>query len=202
MLTAVALGALLGVRHSVEPDHLAAVSTLVIAERSPARGALLGALWGVGHTLALLAVGVALALLDTRLPPRLAEGFELAVAIMLILLGILAVRRALRAGVGPAHGHRHGPLIVGVVHGLAGSGSLTALVLAGLPSTAARLGYIVLFGLGLVAGMALLSGLAGVPLSRAGRSPQVARALGLATGALSAVLGIGWGWPLVGGWLA
>ena len=73
--------------------------------------------------------------------------------------------------------------------------------LPALATPAARLGYILLFGLGLVAGMAVLSGLAGLPLSRAGRNPRVARVLGLATGTFSAVLGVLWGLPLLRGWL-
>lgn len=225
LVAAAALGLGLGARHAFEPDHLAAVSTLVAERPRPRQAAALGALWGLGHTAALLAVGVVLALVGGELPARLAEVFEFGVALMLIGLGLRAIQRATARGqVGPAHTHHHRgrqhhhhgpaghvhlgrwtfaarPLLVGVVHGLAGSGSLTALVLAGLPTTAARLGYILLFGLGLVAGMAVLSGLAGLPLSRAGRNPRVARGLGLATGTFSAVLGVLWGLPLLRGWL-
>jgi hypothetical protein len=86
---------------------------------------------------------------------------------------------------------------VGILHGLAGSGALTALVLASLPTTAARLWYVALFGVGSIAGMALLSGLAGWPLARLGRRPGAARILSGATGAFSIVLAVLWGWPLL-----
>jgi len=81
-----------------------------------------------------------------------------------------------------------------VIHGLAGSGALTAFVLADLPTVTARVTYTVLFGLGSIVGMALLSGLAGWPLARIGRSRAAARGLGCVTGTLSAALGLAWGW--------
>lgn len=214
------LGMLLGMRHALEPDHLTAVSTFVSDGASPRRGAMLGALWGAGHTLSLFAVGVVLAVLDARMPPRLADLFELGVAFMLVGLGIRSLRHAVRqAPKGPNRVHSHGgvhhehagvvahvhlggwtlargPLVVGLVHGLAGSGALTALVLANLSSTASRLTYIAAFGLGSMGGMALLSGLAGWPLARLGRSPHASWALATLTGGLSVGLGIVWGYPL------
>src|SRR5439155_276978 len=145
------LGAVLGIRHALEPDHLAAVSTLVADQRRPAGGVILGLCWGLGHTLALVAVGVALIGLRARMPPQIADLFELAVAVMLIALGVRAIRRAaLQGPAGPLARHQHGPivhvhpgvpqhlhvgsltlarrpLLVGIVHGVAGSGALTAL---------------------------------------------------------------------------
>src|ERR1700722_10299299 len=193
IVTSSGLGSLLGMRHALEPDHLAAVSTLVTGERSNFKAALLGACWGLGHTLSLLVAGVVLVILRTEMPPRLADGFEFLVALMLIALGVRAVYLAARQGpAGPVHAHHHGhvhhthhgvdahvhigawtlarrPLLVGAVHGLAGSGALTALVLATLPSTAARLTYMALFGLGSTLGMAALSGLLGWPIARMGK---------------------------------
>jgi len=216
------LGILLGMRHAGEPDHLAAIGTLVAEERSPRSGLRLGAFWGLGHTLALLAVAVLLTALQARLPARMADLFELGVAFMLLALGTRALARAVREGAsGPSTVHAHGtdrhehrgperhvhlgpwtlswrPLLVGIVHGLAGSGALTALVLASLPTTSARLWYVALFGAGSIAGMAILSGLAGWPLARIGRRPGAARILSGATGVFSIVLAVAWAWPLVG----
>jgi hypothetical protein len=104
----------------------------------------------------------------------------------------------------PAHVHigawtlARRPLIVGAIHGLAGSGALTALVLATLPSTIERLSYIALFGLGSTAGMAALSGLLGWPLARLGAHETVGRGISFAVGCLSVGLGLFWGYPLVG----
>ncbi len=90
------------------------------------------------------------------------------------------------------------PLVVGAVHGLAGSGALTALVVATLPSTLTRLSYLALFGIGSTVGMAVLSGLLGWPLARVGGHRATVRSLSLAVGCVSTVLGLFWGYPLIG----
>jgi hypothetical protein len=195
---------------------------MVTGERNSLRAALLGVCWGLGHTFSLIVVGTLLVVLRAEMPARVADGFELCVALMLIGLGLRAIYLAARQGpTGPAHVHHHGgtvhthngapahihigawtlakrPLIVGAVHGLAGSGALTALVVATLPSTAARITYMLVFGLGSTIGMAALSGLLGWPLARAGRNRSLARGLSLAVGCVSTVLGLVWGYPLLG----
>jgi hypothetical protein len=195
-------------RHALEPDHIAAVSTLVLESGSSRRGMLLGAFWGVGHSLSLLVVGCLLALLHAELPHWLGEVFEFAVAVMLIVLGLRAFGFAARRHA-HAHSHEHGrehapsrrrslasrPLAFGIIHGLAGSGALTALVVAELPSTSSRVAYIGLFGLGSIVGMAALSGLAGWPLQRLGRQRSVAIAITMVTGTLSFGLGVTLLWP-------
>lgn len=221
-LGGILLGLVVGVRHAFEPDHLAAVSTMVTESRGARRGALLGAIWGVGHTLALVIVGVALLIAGSLVPARLESALELAVAVMLVGLGTRAIVRAVRDGRGgavsphdhggrrhvhaaPDGGHVHlgetplawRPLAIGVIHGLAGSGGLTALVFAELSSDAARVVYIALFGAGSIAGMALASGLAGASLARVSASPEAVRRLGAAAGLLSIVVGVAWGAPLV-----
>jgi ABC-type nickel/cobalt efflux system permease component RcnA len=228
MLGGVLLGLVVGVRHAFEPDHLAAVSTLVTDARGAKRGALLGAVWGIGHTLAVVAVGLVLIAAGALVPASVERGFELAVAFMLIGLGVRAIVRAARDGQrgevsqhshGPAHGSAHRrhahpapegghvhvgrstlawrPLAIGVIHGLAGSGGLTALVFAELPSDGARILYMVLFGAGSVAGMALASGLAGMSLARVARAPETMRRVGALAGALSIIVGVAWGVPLL-----
>jgi ABC-type nickel/cobalt efflux system permease component RcnA len=202
LATGLLLGFLLGIRHALEPDHLAAVSVLVARRGHAGAGAALGALWGVGHSLALLAVGCALAAMGSRLPPRLADAFEVLVAAMLVTLGARAILRA-RLGRHHADDERlpgtrwaiaRRPLLVGLIHGLAGSGALTALALAGLPTVTTRLLYIVLFGVGSVVGMACLTGLAGWPLTRVAANQGLSRWLSTATGTFSLLLGAAWGW--------
>jgi ABC-type nickel/cobalt efflux system permease component RcnA len=220
LFTSSSLGPLLGVRHALEPDHLAAVSTLVTGERGSLKAALLGVCWGLGHTLALVAVGAVLLVLRAEMPASVSNLFELAVAVMLVGLGARAVYQAARQGAdGPVRPHQHGrlvhthhagaphvhigawtlarrPLLVGAVHGLAGSGALTALVLATLPSTTAQLTYMALFGLGSTIGMAVLSGVLGWPLARLGANRRVGRAIGFAIGLMSIGLGVAWGYPI------
>ncbi|MFO0594863.1 MAG: hypothetical protein U0228_06155 [Myxococcaceae bacterium] len=212
------VGLALGMRHALEPDHLAALSTLATESRGGARAGFgLGALWGLGHTLALLAVAGSLAVVGAQMPPAIEAALELSVAVMIFALGIRALRRAWREGrTGQVHTHAHGdlahthaappahvhvrdatlatrPLLIGLMHGLAGSGALTALVIAELPTLAERLGYIALFGAGSVVGMGLLAGLAGNQLTRWVRRPAIATALLFVTGACSALLGLAWG---------
>jgi hypothetical protein len=222
LITGSGLGSLLGMRHALEPDHLAAVSTLITGERSNAKAAWLGACWGLGHTLTLVTAGAALIFLRAEMPASASDAFELSVALMLVGLGLRAVHQAVGQGrEGPERAHHHGlvvhthpgvpahvhigrwtlarrPLLVGAVHGLAGSGTLTALVLTTLPSTSARLTYMALFGLGSTVGMAALSGLLGWPLGRLARHRQIARGVSLAVGCFSTLLGLWWGYPLVG----
>lgn len=185
-LGASVLGLVLGARHALEPDHLAAVGTLMSAERAGVR---VGALWGVGHTAALLAVGLVLGALRAELPAGWSRGFELGVAAMLLGLGGRALWRALR-GEAIASGHTHAsrPLLVGLVHGLAGSGALTALAVASTPALGAQLAFMILFGVGSVVGMAAVAGTLGLPL---GRLPDRGRRwLGAAAGACSIGVGV------------
>ncbi len=213
------LGILLGLRHAFEPDHLAAVSTLVADRHNPRAGVFVGAVWGLGHTLGLLAVGGVLAVLEKSLPTYIEQGFEFVVAGMLVVLGVRGlVRAASSGGSGPCTPHVHGdsvhvhpapteghvhlsrwtfaqrPLAIGLIHGLAGSGALTALVLARMPTIAARLAYIGLFGIGSVVGMGLLTGLAGLSLNRLRYTVRWNTVLLGATGMLSLILGCWWGW--------
>ncbi len=218
-LTGMLLGLLVGLKHAFEPDHLTAVSTLVTEAKDARRGALLGAIWGLGHTLTFVVVGGVLVIVGAHLPPRLAAGFECAVAVMLVLLGIRAMARGIAipgTGTVPQHGDAargrgdpghgdHGahfhvgtkvvmwrPLAVGLVHGLAGSGTLTTLALVDLPTNAQRVVYLAVFGLGTVAGMTIASGLAGAALRRVAQTGRVQRGLALATGALSIAFGVWW----------
>jgi nitrile hydratase accessory protein len=202
------LGALLGMRHALEPDHLAAVSTLMTGERSSAKAAWLGACWGLGHTLTLFAAGALLVMMQTEMPAIAARTFEMGVVLLLIGFGVRAIYQgARRVPAGRTHTHRQPgpsssfrvdrwtaarPFLVGAVHGLAGSGALTAIVATTLPSTMTRLGYLFLFGVGSTAGMAVLSGLLGWPLARLGANLRFTRTVSLVVGCVSTALGLVW----------
>ncbi len=216
------LGLLVGLRHAFEPDHLTAVSTLAADAAGARRGTMLGVIWGIGHTAALVIVGALLLATGAALPARTEAAFELAVALMLVVLGVRSLWIGARDGTrGSTNRHRHGsvehahagpdehlhlagrtfalrPLIVGLVHGLAGSGALTALVFAELPDLASRIVYIVLFGLGSSLGMAVASGAVGVSLRHAARTTHRRRVFAVASGALSIGLGIAWAIPELG----
>lgn len=207
LVTSAALGALLGMQHAFEPDHLAAVATVMTGERTSAKAAWLGACWGLGHTLTLLAAGIALVLLRADMPASATVAFELGVVLLLIGFGVRAIYRA-ASDTAARRTHSHAapaalrvdrwtvarPLLVGAVHGLAGSGALTALVVATLPTNATRLGYLALFGAGTTAGMVVLSGLLGWQIARMGSDRAILRGFSLAAGCVSTVLGLYWGY--------
>jgi hypothetical protein len=197
-----ALGFLLGFRHALEADHLAAISTIVTERRSLLSSSLVGAFWGVGHTLALLIASVGVLLLRYQLSDRMAHGFELCVGIMLILLGANVLRALVHRSARHAHDHTtvaihsHGdawlvvrPLIVGMVHGLAGSAPLLLLALTVMSSPLAAFSYVAVFGMGAMMGMAIMSLLVSVP---ARLTVQFART-NLALRALSGLFSIGFG---------
>ena len=211
-----------GVRHALEPDHLVAVSTLVAERRTARSAASYAVAWGVGHALVLLAFGGVLLLVKGHVPERVGAGFELLVAAMLVALGVRALRRAYvhgRAGAPKPHAHElqahvhagptdhvhlrgftlaRQPLVVGCLHGLAGSGALAALVLPGMKSPLAGLVYMAVYGSGATLGMAMLAGLAGVPLARLVRTARGIPILLGTTGLLSLALGVVWGWTAAG----
>jgi high-affinity nickel-transport protein len=190
-------GFLLGIKHALDADHLVAVSTIVSERRTAWSAALVGGMWGVGHTASLLIAGVIMILLRPQLPPLLAPILELAVAVMIIVLGISLLIRMVRHGGARVHAHAHShggithwhphihlnnepeptisaaghhwirsgrkPFLVGMMHGLAGSASLVLLVLAELRSPVVGLIYLLIFGIGSIGGMLVMSALFTLP---------------------------------------
>lgn len=197
VLAVLGLGFALGARHALDADHVAAVSTLVARTRGLRASSLAGVAWGLGHTAALLAVALVVVGLDVRLPVHVAPYLELAVAVMLVVLGCDLLRRRAMPPAQPATPSRR-PFLIGLVHGLAGSASVMLAVLATIQERWAALGYVVAFGIGSIGGMAAMSAALSVPL---GRLP---RALG--TGAAVASIAIGallaWDVGHATGWLA
>ncbi|HEX2500011.1 MAG TPA: urease accessory protein UreH [Methylomirabilota bacterium] len=223
LVTALGLGLTLGLRHALDADHVAAVSTLVARERGLARSCLLGAFWGAGHTLALLGAGIAVVGFKLTITPGLEAALERAVGLVLVVLAGHVLLRALGGMLVHGHEHAHGgvthrhahahlgspdaghvhlvrlggrPFLVGLLHGLAGSAALTLLVLGTISSPIGALVYILVFGVGSTAGMLLLSGLVGLPVALlAPGAHRLRAAIQVVAGAGSAALGI---WMLAG----
>jgi hypothetical protein len=208
LLQPLLLGLALGVRHAVEPDHLAAITTLV-GGRGPLAAARTGAAWGVGHASALILLGGALVALGVRMPARLALVLDLAVAAMLLVLAAISIRAARRGATaeGAPHAHVHtldgahaherarGGLrstLVGFVHGASGTAALTVVCATTMPTRGAALGFLVVFGLGSLVSMSVMSGVLAAPLAavaRRGDGPlRLVRLAGAAVAIAAAVL--------------
>jgi high-affinity nickel-transport protein len=211
MNVAVAVGAglALGLRHATDADHIVALATLLRA-RSGLRGALaLGAIWGLGHTVIVVAAGVAVIGLGLKVPGPFERYAELGVAAMLIALGLGHLRP--RHPHDHGHGHSHGlepgdehgrdgggrlplyglrPLLIGMVHGLAGSAGLALLTLMAIPVPALAFLYLMLFAAGTLLGMMVLTSLLSLPFQYAGRSPHLERRIVQVACAASIAVGI------------
>ncbi|PYV13948.1 MAG: hypothetical protein DMG21_19675 [Acidobacteria bacterium] len=219
------LGFVLGLRHALDPDHLAAVSTLVSEERSLVRSSLVGASWGLGHTLSLVGFGSVIAIFRLTITPRWSNWLEFAVGCMLVLLGLNVLRKLretspvhthihehdgvvhshLHFHLGqPSHAHGHRtlrlggrPFVVGIVHGLAGTAAVTLMVVAAIPSLVVTLAYLVIFGLGTIGGMVAMSVLMSLPLAlAAGRFVRLERFVRLAAGLASLGFGVFLAWDV------
>jgi hypothetical protein len=156
---------LLGLRHATDPDHLAAVSTLIATdEPDPRRAGRLGFVWGLGHATSLVVFGVPIVLFHSYLPEAVQQAAETAVGIMIVLLAVRLLRRR--------HQHRRAartPLQaygVGLVHGMGGSAGVGVLLLASIPSHVEALAALVLFAICTAISMSAASTTFGFALSR------------------------------------
>lgn len=185
-------GLLFGVRHALEADHIVAVTAMVSEGRGIYRSALVGLRWGLGHSITLFAVGFAALLLKINVPDKVSLSLEFAVGIAMVLLGIPLVTRLIRRrhlhrhrhesdwhvhqhshAEAESHAHQHTkrPLFMGMLHGLAGSGTLTILVLSTMESVQEGLLFLGLFGVGSILAMLVVSGILGLSFGLAARSP-------------------------------
>lgn len=241
LVSIIVLGFFLGMRHATDPDHVIAVTTIVSRQRGIRHAALIGVLWGLGHTLTILLVGSAIILFGIVIPTRVGLTMELSVGLMLILLGILnlsGIMRWLTETFTPAqaalHSHPHGhgdyvhshphahnpelhghsetatpvgwmdrnfgklgfyhvirPLAVGIVHGLAGSAAVALLVLTTIRVSSWAILYLLVFGLGTVAGMMLITAAIAIPFTFSeNRFGRLNRGMALASGLISLVFGL------------
>ena len=247
LLALAGFGFVLGMRHATDADHVIAVTTILSRSRRFAHSTLIGALWGLGHTITVLAVGTLIIVFGIVIPPAMGLAMELAVAVMLILLGVLSLTGGMRVLTerltppAPLHGHSHEhlhahgddgphphehahlhghgsdsalaglrdlrdtlgwyqlgrPVVVGLVHGLAGSAAVALLVLATIRDPGQAMVYLLIFCAGVAAGMAVLTTVIGLPflVSRA-RSERINRWLTVSTGVLSIVFGLYLGYQI------
>jgi len=189
-LTILGLGFVLGLRHALDADHIAAVSTVLATRPSWRASGIIGFSWGLGHTLVLLFVGAVALALQVSIPESVANAAEFAVGLMLIALGGTLAVRVLRErwhshshdhgghrhehlhshAVTCGHGHAHWwsdsvkPLCIGMAHGLAGSAALVLVVVTASRTVLEGLAYIAVFGLGSIIGMMLIGLVLSLPV--------------------------------------
>ncbi|MEE9608059.1 MAG: high-affinity nickel-transport family protein [Myxococcota bacterium] len=194
MLTAILLGFGLGLRHAFDPDHTVAVSAIAARHRNPWVASWIGVSWGIGHGATLLLVGLAVIALGVVIPEALAEWLELCVGVALMGLGAVNVLAAAESveqtGGEPALRSalaRSG--LVGLLHGLAGSGAVALLAVTSMPDPAAAVAYLAVFGAGTIGGMVAFSCALGVPFARIGAAGAARRWVSVGTGTLSLLVG-------------
>lgn len=215
------LGFLLGLKHATDADHVLAVTTFVSREKSFLRSCWVGLFWGTGHTFSLAVGGSLIIILKLQISDRVTEVLELAVAAMLVALGIRVLYKIRKDSL---HFHRHShvhtenstphahwhlhshgrlnehtswlhfglrPLIIGMVHGAAGTGALMLLVLSTIVSPGLAFLYILIFGFGSIVGMLLVSFLLAIPMQWAAKNVESGhRIVQTAAGVLSCLFGI------------
>lgn len=187
ILPALTLGFALGLRHAMDADHIAAVGTISASARSSWRAALLGASWGIGHSLSVLLVGGGLVVMRLPMHPRLALALEFAVAVMLVALGVRSLTARRRGGEVSATR----PLLIGVVHGLAGSAVLAFLLLNSAVTAVAAAVYLLCFSIGTIAGMAVVTTAISLPARlKPARALAMERSLRIAAGVASIGIGL------------
>ena len=213
-------GFMLGLKHATEADHLAAVGTIVSERKSLWSSALVGGLWGLGHTISLLLAGILVLLLNFQISEKTATILEFGVGMMLLFLGLNVLRKIWQGGKIHFHTHDHGArehthphlhenksadeanthhgfkfsprsLLIGMMHGLAGSSAMLLLYLPTIESNNLKLVYILIFGIGSIGGMMLMSFLVGLPFHlTASRFNQYNRLLQGVAGLVSIYFGL------------
>lgn len=222
MFSILVLGFLFGMRHTMEADHLAAVATLSSNARTAKLAVRQGALWGVGHTLTLFIFCAVVLFFNTVIPENTASLLELAVGIMLLVLGADMLRKTYSKRIhfhthehassgkhfhahshakneehSDVHEHEHSdssvykPLLIGMMHGMAGTAALMALVFQSVEGTATALMYTLIFGVGSITGMALLSLVIAVPFKfSASKMTRLHNAMHYSLGCITVGIGL------------
>ncbi|GAA4723233.1 sulfite exporter TauE/SafE family protein [Brevibacillus fulvus] len=172
------VGFFLGIRHSFEPDHMIAVSTVVSQHRNLFRSSLAGLFWGIGHTLTLFLCGLLTIFTKSQLSPTVSLSLEFVVGVMLVVLGIAGIYRRQRAKSAPPRQQSvdkvyRKSVMIGSVHGLAGSGALILLTMATVQEFWQGILYMLLFGAGSIIGMLLFSTLFSVAFGLVAKKAKV-----------------------------
>ncbi len=201
LISILGLGFILGIKHAIEPDHVIAVSTIASQSRKLWQASLAGVFWGIGHTATLFIIGIILIMMKNDIPEKWSMTLEFFVGIMLVYLGVASML-SLRGNKGMQHQHEelhnvpikrytyYKSLIVGFIHGLAGSAAMVILTMSTVNSVWEGAIYIVVFGLGTVIGMLLFTTIIGIPFILSMKRTITSKTLLFSTGVISTGFGI------------
>ena len=195
-LAILGLGLLLGLRHATDPDHVVAIAAITARARGTLAATWLGIAWGIGHTLTLFLTGAAIILFNLAVPPRVGLSLEFAVALALVTVGLLNLKRSRAvtpgdASIAAGRAPTRRAFAVGLVHGLAGSAAVALLVLATIHDPRWACGYLLVFGVGTIAGMAIITTSMAAPLGLAARRwSGLGGRVRLVTGVISLAFGV------------
>lgn len=199
------LGFMLGLKHALDADHVVAVSAIVSENKNLRKSSLLGVFWGFGHTLTLLLVGLVVLVFKISIPENVALSLEFLVGVVLVVLGLTVLKKVhlhfhrheeekhihIHSHKHEnSHSHEHRSFAVGVVHGLAGSGALMLLILATIDTVWQGIFYILVFGLGSILGMLLISTVIGLPFAATANFEKLNMRIRVVAGIISILLGI------------
>ena len=215
-LSILALGFVLGIKHAIEPDHVIAVTTIASQSKKLLRSSLAGVFWGIGHTATLFIVGVILIFMKGEIPEEWAMSLEFLVGIMLVYLGVTTILSLKNIHIhqhehdGEEHMHVHAhqhkgqhkhnhqhknvsylkSMLIGLVHGLAGSGAMILLTMSTVNSAWEGAIYILIFGAGTVIGMLFFTTIIGIPFVFSAKKLSLNKILTQITGVISTAFGI------------
>ena len=198
-ISVLALGFLLGLRHATDSDHVVTITTISTKEKSIKGSALIGILWGIGHSITVTLIGIPIIFFSLKIPPKILLTLEFSVGVMLVILGIVnlygirsqivktisnIIHKHNHSHLSQEHSHLHihlpnksnnkthhlelfpviGPIFVGLMHGLAGSSAIVILILSTINNRILAAFYLVIFHVGVIMGMIIITTLLGASI--------------------------------------
>ncbi|GHI01530.1 urease accessory protein UreH domain-containing protein [Neobacillus kokaensis] len=200
LFSILALGFILGIKHAIEPDHVIAVTTIASHSKKLWNASLAGVFWGIGHTATLFIIGLILIVIKNDISDKWSMSLEFLVGIMLVYLGIVSIR-SFRKGRQQNEDHTHTgrsyirgsymkSIVIGLIHGLAGSAAMVLLTMSTVHSVWQGALYILIFGFGTITGMLLFTTIIGLPFVLSSKRKKINQSLTLAAGIVSTIFGL------------
>ncbi|OCA92884.1 sulfite exporter TauE/SafE family protein [Pseudobacillus wudalianchiensis] len=201
LFSVLALGFVLGIKHAIEPDHVIAVSTIASQSKKLWHASLAGVFWGIGHTATLFIIGIILILMKNNISDKWSMSLEFLVGVMLVYLGIVSIvsfrRKEEQSSQEDGHSHPINKrrsysksLVIGLIHGLAGSAAMVLLTMGTVHSVWQGALYILVFGSGTIVGMLIFTTVIGLPFVLSTKQTTINRSLTMIAGVISTVFGL------------